>query len=89
VVDTLVALLKDVGDPLMLLGVTSELAALPELTRTMVQDGVHLADPAAIHERESAVTICNTSGSTGKPVKVARTGLNWLHWQALSIRFHL
>ena len=65
------------------------LARLGELSRAMVQDKVHLADPASLPAKHGPTAEVNTSGSTGEPVRVVRTALNRLHWMALSVRFHL
>lgn len=71
------------------LGRPDGLAMLGELTRQMVQSGGHDVPDAALPPKHGPTGTVNTSGSTGEPVRVRRTALNWLHWLALSMRFHL
>ncbi len=65
------------------------LARLPELSRTMVQSGMHQVAEDRLPKMHRPLGQVNTSGSTGEPVRVTRTALNRLHWLGLSIRFHL
>ncbi len=65
------------------------LARLPELSRPMVQSGLHHVADDALPKMHRPTGRVNTSGSTGEPVRVYRTALNRLHWLGLSIRFHL
>lgn len=65
------------------------LARLPELSRAMVQSGVHRVAEDKLPKMHRPLGQVNTSGSTGEPVRVTRTALNRLHWLGLSIRFHL
>lgn len=65
------------------------LRRLPELTRPMVQSGLHRVPDEALPKMHLPTGTVNTSGSTGVPVRVTRTALNRLHWLGLSIRFHL
>lgn len=71
------------------LGHAGGLQRLGELSRAMIQDGRHFADPAALPAKHGPTGQVNTSGSTGEPVRVTRTSLNRLHWMALSVRLHL
>lgn len=81
--------LTDAGLTVRQIVTPAGLATLPELTRVMVQDGGHLATAGTVPGHHGATTVTTTSGSTGEPVRITRTALNHLHWQALSIRFHL
>ncbi len=65
------------------------LVRLPELSRPMVQSGMHRVADEALPKMHRPTGMVNTSGSTGEPVRVHRTALNRLHWLGLSIRFHL
>ncbi len=65
------------------------LRALPLLRRRDLQtfeSGLRSeADPA----RFGGSTVVHTSGSTGEPVKVHKTGLDQLLWEAITLREHL
>jgi phenylacetate-CoA ligase len=66
-----------------------DLARLPLLTRTGLQDHFELLKSVRIPPEHGVVAEQRTSGSTGSPVKFMKTGLNGLFWMALTLREHL
>ena len=81
--------LADAGLDAAALARPAGLAALPPLTRRMVQSSsepIHIDQVLPGHQ---PVRTVNTSGSTGEPVIVRRTAVNQLHWLAMTMRYHL
>lgn len=62
--------------------------ALPLLTRRDIQDAGSALRSSAIPPQFGAVHENSTSGATGQPVKVLRTALDALLWQANTLRDH-
>jgi len=63
--------------------------AMPLLTRRDVQDAGKRLLSRGVPARCGRVSSAQSSGSTGEPVKIARTELDGLYWQALTLRDHL
>jgi len=61
---------------------------LPLLTRRDIQDAGSALRSSAIPPQFGAVHENSTSGATGQPVKVLRTALDALLWQANTLRDH-
>jgi phenylacetate-CoA ligase len=61
---------------------------LPLLTRHEVQAQFHELSSTAIPPAHGKVAESRTSGSTGQPVRVLKTGLDQLMWQAIVLREH-
>lgn len=64
------------------------LQALPPLDRRTLQRDFDRHAAAVVPAGHGGTGIAETSGSTGEPVKVRRTGHTYLHWLALTVRYH-
>ena len=64
-------------------------AQLPLLTRRDLQDHVGSLKSERVPAEHGAITESNTSGSTGAPVRVKKTQLSSLLWNAFTLRDHL
>jgi len=62
---------------------------LPILTRDDIQSAGDSLNSNNIPHAHGSTTSCSTSGSTGKPVRVLKTGLCSLLWNAITMRDHL
>ena len=62
---------------------------LPMLSRDDIQAAGVSLNSDSIPLSHGSTTSCSTSGSTGKPVRVLKTGLCSLLWNAITIRDHL
>lgn len=71
------------------LATSQGLAALPLLTRAMLQGDPAAIDCAEIPPGHGDGSPTSSSGSTGEPVKVRRTKLAGLYWHAQTIRWTL
>ncbi len=63
----------------------ADLTHLPPIARFEVQA---LIEAANIPQAHLPTAIVQSSGSSGIPVKIAKTQLNQLMWQALTLRYH-
>ena len=61
---------------------------LPILTRDDIQSAAVALNSNNIPRSHGSTTSCSTSGSTGKPIRVLKTGLNSLLWNAITMRDH-
>lgn len=66
----------------------AQLSVLPLLTRRDIQDAGPALRSSAIPSQFGAVNEVCTSGATGEPVRVLRTALDVLLWQAITLREH-
>ena len=62
--------------------------ALPLLTRREVQSAGNALVSRAVPARFGGVTHTQTSGSTGEPVKLRKTAVDQLFWEAITLREH-
>ena len=62
---------------------------IPLLTRADVQENFTALQSEAVPKAHGEVSEVFSSGSTGTPVRVQKTGLVQLFWQAFTARFHL
>lgn len=77
--------LYDPGEPLT----PERYSRLPLLTRSELQANFDALKSTGIPSAHGPVAESRTSGSTGQPVRVLKTGLVQLFWQAIVLREHL